>query len=260
MSTIGLTFLGTGTSHGVPVIGCDCDVCRSTDPKNKRTRCSALVESDGHRILIDTSPELRLQVIREGIDRIDAVVYTHAHVDHLFGLDDCRRFNEITGLPLPVYGSASTLDIVRRVFDYAFMPGVQVGGGLPVLELHEISGPFQAAGIEITPVPIRHGRLHILGFRIGDLAYLTDCSSIPDDSIPLLEGLDLLVLGVLRPHPHPTHLSLSEGLDVVGKLRPKRALFTHISHRLDHNETNRLLPTGVELAYDGMRVTMGIHA
>ncbi len=252
-----ITFLGTGTSHGVPMIGCDCDVCRSENPRNKRTRCSALVECGVKRILIDTSPELRLQAIREGIDRIDAIIYTHAHVDHLFGLDDCRRFNEVSGMPIPIYGSESTLNSLRRVFDYAFRPGVQVGGGLPVLELHEISGPFEAAGVEIMPIHIHHGRLPILGFRIGDMAYVTDCSSIPEPSMEQLQGLELMVLGVLRPKPHPTHFSLSEGLEVVGKLKPRRALFTHIAHRLDHEQTNRLLPEGVELAYDGMKVKAG---
>lgn len=249
-----LTFLGTGTSHGIPMVACECEVCLSDDTRNKRTRCSALIEKNGQRLLIDTSPELRLQVTRERIRRIDAIIFTHAHADHLFGLDDCRRFNEATGRPMPIYGSESTLNCIYRVFDYAFRPGVQVGGGLPVLEPREITGPFEAAGMQVLPIPIRHGRLHIFGFRIGDLAYVTDCSSIPDSSKEMLTGLDLLVLGVLRHRPHPTHLSLEQGLEVVRALQPKQALFTHISHKLDHDITNKMLPENVRLAYDGQKV------
>lgn len=251
-----VVFLGTGTSHGVPMIGCDCPVCTSSDPRNTRTRSSVLVESRGARILIDTPPELRVQALREGIRAVDAVLFTHAHADHIFGLDDIRRFNEVSGRPMPCYGPEDALLTVRRAFDYVFVP-TQIGGGKPSLSLIPVVGPFEVAGVEVTPVPVRHGELRIFGYRIGRFAYVTDCSGIPPDSLDLLRDLDTLVLGVLRPEPHETHFSVSEGLAVVEEVRPERALFTHISHRLDHEQTNRALPPSARLAYDGLEITVG---
>lgn len=250
-----VTFLGTGTSHGIPMIACDCAVCRSDDPRNKRTRASALVEVDGASLLIDTPPDFRAQVLRENIRRIDAILFTHAHSDHVFGLDDVRRFNDLSGTVMPCYGSEQTLRTIRRAFQYVFVP-TQVGGGKPALDLIPVRAPFTANGTAITPVQVLHGKLKVLGYRIGDFAYVTDVSCIPDTSMELLRGLDVLVLGVLRPLPHETHFSVDEGLGVVEALRPKSAYFTHIAHKLDHEATNAGLPPHVRLAYDGLQITL----
>jgi len=250
-----VTFLGTGTSHGVPMIGCDCAVCRSDDPKNKRTRASALVEVDGINLLIDTPPDLRSQALRENIRRIDAILFTHAHADHVFGLDDVRRFNDLSGSVMPCYGSEQTLRTIRRTFEYVFVP-TQVGGGKPALDLIPVNAPFAANGVAVTPVQVLHGKLNVLGYRIGDFAYITDVSGIPDASMELLGGLDVLVLGVLRPQPHETNFSVDEGLRVVEALRPKSAYFTHIAHKLDHETTNAALPPHVRLAYDGLQIAL----
>jgi len=249
-----VTFLGTGTSHGIPMIGCDCEVCTSTNPKNHRTRSSVIVEVNEKNLLIDTTPEFRIQILRENIRRIDSVLFTHAHADHIFGLDDIRRFNDLSGTSIYCYGNEETLKTIRRAFDYVFVP-TQIGGGKPSLELVPVDGPFETEGVEIIPIPIMHGRLKILGYRIGDFAYITDCSSLPDSSADLLLNLDTLVLGVLRPQPHETHFSVSEGLAVVEKLQPNRTFFTHISHRLEYRHTNDVLPPNVQLAYDGLQIS-----
>ncbi|MHB9038283.1 MAG: MBL fold metallo-hydrolase [Armatimonadota bacterium] len=248
-----VTFLGTGTSHGVPMIGCDCPVCTSKDSRNKRTRSSVMVEVDGVNLLIDTGPEMRIQVLRESIRRIDSVLFTHAHADHIFGLDDIRRFNDLSGRSMPCYGSDETLEYVRKAFDYAFT-ATQIGGGLPRIELVQVDGPFDALGVRVTPVPIFHGRMSILGYRIGDFAYVTDCSRIPHSSEELLHDLDTLVLGVIRHEPHETHFCVSQALAIVQDLKPRRVFFTHIAHKLDHNHTNRALPPDVQLAYDGLKI------
>lgn len=250
-----ITFLGTGTSHGIPMIGCDCPVCRSDDPRNNRTRASVLVEADGANLLIDTGPELRIQAIREDIRRVDAVLFTHAHADHVFGLDDVRRFNDLSGRAMPCYGSAETLTSVRRAFEYVFVP-TQAGGGKPALDLVPVDASFVVGGVPIEPIPVLHGQLQVLGYRIGGFAYVTDVSCIPESSMALLGGLDVLVLGVLRPQPHETHFSVGEGLEIVERLRPKSAFFTHIAHKLDHEATNATLPGHVRLAYDGLRITL----
>lgn len=250
-----VTFLGTGTSHGVPMIGCDCPVCRSDDPKDKRTRSSVLVESLGTTLLIDTTPELRIQVLREDVRHIDAVLFTHAHADHVFGLDDVRRFNDLSGRSMPCYGNPETLATIRRAFEYVFVP-TQIGGGKPTLDLIPVEQEFSVNGVTVQPVKVMHGMLHILGYRIGGFAYLTDVSRIPEHSIELLADLDVLVLGVIRHQPHETHFCLPEGLETVEKLQPKRAFFTHIAHKLGHQETNAALPPHVRLAYDGLQVTL----
>ncbi len=252
-----LTFLGTGTSHGIPVIGCDCPVCRSANPRNHRYRPSVLVEWRGRVILIDTPPELRLQLLRADVRHLDALLYTHTHADHLFGLDDVRIFNARTGAALPVFGSRRTLESLRRQFFYVFEDG-PVAGGKPSLDLNEISPldrPFVAATLPVQPIPVMHGPTPVLGFRFADVAYVTDTNHIPDASLDLLRGLDVLVLDALRDRPHPTHFSLSEALAVVERLAPRRTYFTHVCHDLEHDETNRHLPPGVELAYDGLTVT-----
>jgi len=235
------------------MIGCKCAVCTSPDPRNRRTRTSALFESGGRHILIDTTPELRVQCLASSVERVDAVLFTHAHADHIFGLDDIRRFNEIKRGSIPCYGSADTLATIRKAFEYIFVP-TQAGGGKPRIELQEVTAPFEAAGLPVVPIPILHGRLPIFGYRIGSLAYVTDCSEVPKSSKGLLRGLDVLVLGVLRRRPHETHFNLEEGVRLALELGARRTYFVHMSHGLDHEETTRELPPGIELAYDGLVV------
>jgi phosphoribosyl 1,2-cyclic phosphate phosphodiesterase len=250
------TFLGTGTSHGVPMIGCRCGTCTSGDHRDQRLRPSVLLEVEsGPALLVDTSPDLRGQALRYDVRRIDAVLFTHPHADHLLGLDEIRRYNSLQRAAIPCYGDPDTLREVRRVFAYAFEPRQQ-GGGVPRLELMPVTGPFDVAGTRVTPVPVLHGQLPIYGYRVGGFAYLTDCSSIPDASWSLLDGLDVLVLDALRHVPHPTHFTVAQALDVVARVRPRRALFTHIAHDLRHAETSAALPPGVELAYDGLVVPL----
>jgi phosphoribosyl 1,2-cyclic phosphate phosphodiesterase len=207
-------------------------------------------------LLVDTPPELRLQLVRAGATRLDALLFTHTHADHVFGLDDVRVFNQRGGRALPVFGSAESLASIRRQFAYAFTE-TQLGGGKPQLDLREIrpiDRPFQIDGAEVQPIPVFHGALTVLGFRFGNLAYVTDTNRITPESLALLDGLDVLVLDALRYHPHPTHFSVSEALEVVDRLRPKRTYFTHICHDLEHWATNAQLPEGVELAYDDLVV------
>jgi phosphoribosyl 1,2-cyclic phosphate phosphodiesterase len=249
------TFLGTGTSVGIPVLGCDCPTCTSADPRNNRYRCSVLITTPAGRILIDTPPELRLQLLREHVGLVHAVLLTHYHADHLFGLDDVRLFPKRLGGPLPLYCTAETEEKVRQAFAYAFAPGVEALplGMVPHLRIVRIGRePFEVLGERVVPVPLEHAHYHVLGFRFDDVAYCTDVSRIPDESWPLLEGLRVLVLDALRPKPHPAHFSLDEALDVIARLRPERAYLTHMGHELEHAETNRRLPPGVELAYDGL--------
>ena len=237
------------------MIGCDCDTCRSTDPRDKRWRASVYVETDdGHALLVDAGPDIRAQALTFNVRRVDAIIFTHGHADHIMGLDDVRRFNAIQQRPMPCFGDAATLNDLRRTFFYVFDPSTPRGGGVPQLELFRIVGPFCVGRQEIVPVPIFHGQRQILGLRMGNFAYLTDCSRIPDESWPLLEGLDLLVLDALREAPHPTHLSLSEAVDVTRRIAPRRACFTHMCHNLRHGDTCAKLPHGMELAYDGLVV------
>jgi len=249
-----VTFLGTGTSHGVPEIGCRCPTCTSPDPRDQRLRPSILIElTNGRALLVDTAPDFRTQALRFGVSRVDAVLFTHPHADHLLGLDEIRRFNTLQGCAIPCYGDPDTIVEVRRVFAYAFDPR-QVGGGVPQLELRPVTGPFPVAGTVVTPVPVLHGQLPIYGYRLGSFAYLTDCSAIPDDSWLLLDGVRILVIDALRHKPHPTHFTVAQALDVVARVRPERALLTHIAHDLGHAATSGGLPPGVELAYDGLIV------
>jgi phosphoribosyl 1,2-cyclic phosphate phosphodiesterase len=253
------TFLGTGTSVGVPMVGCACPVCKSTNPKNKRYRSSVFIEAPGGNLLIDTSPELRLQLVRENFLSVHAVAYTHYHVDHLFGLDDLRIFPMLNKAPLPIYCADDTEEVIRRAFSYAFHPGNDElpAGMLPKLEFRRIAEePFEAVGERITPIPFTHGRFNVLGFRIGDVAYCTDVSGVPDRSWPLLEGLDVLVLDALRPgKPHPSHFSIEQAVDVIQKVKAKRGLLTHMSHSIDYDVISHSLPGNVSLAYDGLKFT-----
>ena len=251
-----LIVLVSGGSIGVPVIGCECAVCTSTDPKNSRTRPSVLLQLPAGNILIDTSPELRIQLVRERIPLVHAVLYTHYHVDHLFGLDDVRLFPRKLGHPLPLYCTDEVEEVIRRTFSYAFDPSADLHPAniLPKLDFRRIAAdPFEVLGLPITPIPLIHGRFNCLGFRVGDLAYCTDVSEIPAASWPLLEGLDTLILDAVRPGPDlPSHFGLESALEVIDKLKPKRAYLTHLSHGMDPAKI--ALPPGVELAWDGLRV------
>jgi phosphoribosyl 1,2-cyclic phosphate phosphodiesterase len=247
-----LRFLGTGTSHGVPAIQCRCAVCTSPDPRNRRARCAVVVSDGARTVLIDTPPELRQQAIRFHLERVDAVLFTHSHADHIFGLDDIRRFNDLQRQDMPCYGSAETLADIERAFSYVFRE-TQAGGGKPRLCLEPIPpGPFTAAGIHVEAIPILHGRLPVYAYRFGTFAYVTDVSEIPPASRERLRGLETVVLGALRHRPHPTHFSVAEALAAVEDLAPQRAFFTHMAHDLDHRATDDGLPPGVRLAYDGL--------
>ena len=252
---IRLLFLGSGTSYGVPMIGCDCDVCRSGDPRNTRTRASVLIRAGDAAILIDSSTDLRAQALGCGLAEIDAVLYTHSHADHLHGIDDLRSFSGRRRQPLPAYGDAQTVEFIRRNYAYIFNDaGFRLGWGIPRLELHVIDGPTDVAGVRVLPVPILHGRRTILGFRVGRLAYLTDCSGIPESSMPLLEGLHTLVLDGLRLRPHPTHFNIAQALAAIETIGPERAYLTHLTHNVDHAAVEAALPARVRLAYDGLEL------
>jgi phosphoribosyl 1,2-cyclic phosphate phosphodiesterase len=235
------------------MIGCRCAVCRSPDPRDARLRPSVLVRlAGGTALLVDTSTDLRLQALTYGVDRVDAVLCTHPHADHVFGLDEVRRFNALQKQPMPLYADARTLGELRRIFDYAFAAVPAAGGGVPRLAPHEVTGPFELGGATVVPVPIRHGRQTILGYRIGRFAYLTDCSGIPETSAGLLGDLDVLVLGALRDRPHPTHFSLAEAIEAAARIGAHRTFFTHMCHDLGHASTMARLPAGCALAYDGL--------
>lgn len=251
-----LTVLGSGTSMGVPTIGCDCTVCTSTDPRDRRTRPSVMVQWDGHTVLIDTTPDFREQAIRERINKIDAVLYTHGHADHILGLDDVRplSFPRVTGGgKIPLFATESTAQVLRHVFRYIF-EGDYKYGGLAQVELRDVNGPIEIGGVNFTPLTVNHGDFPIEAYRFGSAAYLTDFSSVPDETMRQLEGLDILFLDALRHHPHPTHSSVEQSLKIVEQLKPKRAFFTHISHDLPHEQTNASLPGNVRLSHDGLKL------
>lgn len=235
------------------MIGCDCAVCRSTDPRDKRLRPSIFVDvEDGPRILVDTSPDLRQQVLTHRISRIDAILYTHSHADHILGMDDVRRYNTLQGGVIPAYANAEAWEVIYKTFYYVFDGLPRLGGGIPMIEPHEVTGPFCVGPVRIVPVPLWHGRLPILGFRFGNFAYLTDCNRIPEESFALLGDLDTLVLDALRDEPHDTHFTVAEALHIVQRIAPRRTYLTHMTHDLGHAATSARLPAGVELAYDGL--------
>ncbi len=235
------------------MIGCSCSVCTSSDPHNKRFRPSILVEHEGRCILVDTTPELRLQALTFGVTRVDAVLITHTHADHIFGMDELRRFNDLMGCDIPVYGDERSLADIRRIYEYVFVP-TQQGGGTPRIRLEAMPERMRLFGLDVSALPVFHGMLPILAYRFNDCAYVTDVSRIPDDTMEKLTGLDVLILDTVRPKPHETHFGLNQALDVVAALRPRRTFFTHLSHKYDHEETNRRLPDNVRLAYDGLVV------
>ena len=252
-----LTVLGSATSVGVPVIGCRCPVCQSTDPRDKRTRPSILLRYNDHAVVIDTGPDFRAQALREKMDRLDAVLFTHAHADHVLGLDDIRPFNEQGAKTIPIYANRPAMDGLRRIFQYVF-DGNYGWGGVPLIDAHLMTAPVELFGLEFVPIRVRHGYLEVFGFRFGNIAYLTDYNEIPETSAKLLRGVDILFLDALRHAPHPTHMTVAEALKEVERLGPKRAYFTHIAHDLGHEETNRQLPEHVRLCFDGMQLEVEI--
>jgi len=252
-----VTLLGSGTSQGVPMIGCRCAVCQSADPRDKRTRSSIYLAAPQASILVDTTPDLRQQALRENLDHLDAVLFTHPHADHIMGFDDLRRFCEIQGGPLPIYGSAETLGQVERIFHYAFNPRNKVPGYVHVLP-HVITGPFELGGIEITPLPVPHGAVSTLGFlfsRAGRrlLAYLSDCASVPEPVRALISGVEVLIIDGLRDKPHPTHLTVAGAVEAALAIGAQRSFITHLTHEKCHADRLRDLPAGIEVAYDGMK-------
>lgn len=249
-----LRFLGTGTSMGIPVIGCRCAVCTSEDPRNRRTRTSALIQVAGQQILIDAGPDFRAQALAVGLSHLDAVLLTHSHFDHVAGLDDLRPLT-FHGTPMPIYGSPRTLNDVRERFAYAFAE-TSLGSTRPSIDLVPIEAPFQIGSVQICPLEVLHGTWTITGYRIGGLGYVTDASAIPPASWELLQGLDVLVLNALRYEPHPTHFSVEQALAVIADLRPRRAYLVHMTHGIDHVQTNVRLPPEVELAYDGLEIVI----
>jgi phosphoribosyl 1,2-cyclic phosphate phosphodiesterase len=250
-------FLGTGTSVGVPVIGCECAVCTSSNPRNNRMRSSAIVHMPAGSILIDTTPEMRLQLLREKIAKVHAVLYTHYHVDHLYGMDDLRIVAKNLGEAVPIHCTEEVEGIIKSVFPYVFrpIPSDMPAHSVPKLELKRIDAkPFTVLGQKIIPIPLIHSRFNVFGFRFDDLAYCTDVSEIPPASWKLLEGVQTLVIDALRFENHPAHLTLNQALDIIEKLKPRRAYLTHMSHDLDYDTLNTELPPGVQMAYDGLRI------
>lgn len=250
-----LEFLGTGTSNGVPEIGCKCAVCASRDPRNRRLRSSVLIRSGGNNILIDTTPDLRIQALTHNVERVDAVLFTHHHADHIFGIDDLRKFNSVLGKALPCYLAAQTKEAIEQTFSYIFEPNPQFQSYIPQLELHVINGEFLVDGTEIVPIEVYHGGMEVLGFRIGGMAYLTDCNHIPERSKRMLADLDILILDALRPSYHVSHFSLNDAIREARDIRARETYFTHIAHDMDHEEIDSALPEGIHLAYDGLILT-----
>lgn len=257
-----VTVLGSATSMGVPTIGCDCEVCRSTDPKDRRTRPSVMVEWETHRIIIDSGPDFREQALREGINRLDAVLYTHGHADHILGLDDLRPLTyprATGGGRVPLYARAETSHILQSVFKYVFDENYKYGG-IARVELREITSQFELLGLKVLPIPVMHGDAEIIGYRIGSFAYLTDFSEIPENSLAMLDGVELVFLDALRHEPHPTHSTVANSLKLAERIGAAKTFFTHISHNLGHEATNNTLPDNVRLAYDGLRIEIDLES
>jgi phosphoribosyl 1,2-cyclic phosphate phosphodiesterase len=254
-----MTILGCGTSTGVPVIGCKCKVCRSRNPKNQRLRCSAWLQINGKNLLVDTSTDFRTQALTHKIPKVDAVLYTHPHADHIHGIDELRCYNFIYGEPIPVYGNAWTCSELSLKFPYIFRPGPVEGGGIPQLTLNEIQPAAESIdiqGISVVPIVVPHGSRETLGYRFDSVAYVTDCSYIPSSSLDRLKGLSVLVLDCVRIRPHRTHLNLDQALEVISQVCPKKAYLTHLGHEFDYAYWTKKLPKGVALAYDGLKIRL----
>lgn len=246
-----ITILGCGSSTGAPVLFCTCKTCKSKNPKNNRLRASVVIQAKDKVFLIDTSPDLRMQAMRAKLGWIDAVLYTHDHADHVHGLDELRTFNYIMSKAISCYGNKSTISALRKKFSYIFT-NTQEGGGKPVIDLHEIQKPFKVHGIKIIPLEIMHGKISILGFRINNVAYITDCSYIPEKTYKYLKGLDVLVMDCLRYTAHPTHVNVEESLKIVKRINAQKTVLTHMTHELEYENFKKSLPKNVEPAFDGM--------
>lgn len=253
--SMNIVLLGTGTSTGVPMLGCTCEVCRSSDPRDRRTRCSALISWRERQILIDTATDLHHQALRHGLGRVDAVLYTHAHADHLHGIDDLRAFNMVNRESIPIFALPATIDHIRHNFSYIFDTEPE-GGFRPRLDAWNVGGPFSLFGLPIEPIPLQHGPGTACGYRIGSFAYLTDCNGVPEASRQRLNGLDVLVLDGLRFRPHPTHFTIDEAVELARRVGARRTLLTHICHEVSHARDSRQLPPGIELAYDGQHFSL----
>ncbi|MBR9978747.1 MAG: MBL fold metallo-hydrolase [Bacteroidetes bacterium] len=258
---VSLLILGSGTSQGVPAIGCTCDTCHSDDLRDRRLRPSALFLAGDKKFLIDTSSDFRQQMLRSSTHRIDAVLYTHHHFDHIGGLDDLRQYNFLQGGAMRIYGLQETLDELRITFRYAFGSAMQEGGGLPSADLHVVDqdSPLQIDDVTVTPIPVMHGNMPVLGYRIGNIAYLTDTNNIPASSYALLKDLDVLILDALRHTPHPTHFTLGQAIETAHRIGARRTFFTHIAHNIQHERDSRLLPETMEFSYDGLLITSETH-
>jgi phosphoribosyl 1,2-cyclic phosphate phosphodiesterase len=248
--------LGCGSSAGTPAIGCGCATCTSTDPRNKRSRASSVISAGGLNFLIDSGPDLRSQALREGLSKVDAVLYTHQHADHMNGIDDLRGFCYVNKAAMPVFGSDYTMKDIETRFHYTTLPPGP-GWELPSLQTTRVDGPFCHRGVEITPIPVLHGRWPVLGYRIGPVAYLTDVSEIPESSFPLLEGLDLLLLDCLRNKPHHTHFGYEQSIAAAQRIGARRTVLIHMTHELEYHALSARVPTGIEVGYDGMRLRVG---
>ncbi len=258
MAELSITFLGTGTSQGIPFVACDCAVCRSDDPHDRRLRSSILVESEKIVFLVDTTPDFRAQALRHNLRRLDAVVYTHSHMDHIAGFDDLRRFCELSARPMPIHASPDTMADLRKIFYYAFN-GQQASPTYVQAEPHEINGPFRLGDVEVIPAEVPHGRMTVYGYifsREGRklTAYFSDCHHVPSEIVAQIRDIPVLIIDTLRHKPHPSHLSLGEALAIAADVRAGRTLLTHIGHELGHETTNAILPPEVRLAYDGLRI------
>lgn len=252
-----ITVLGSGTSSGVPTVGCSCPTCTSEDPRDNRMRTSIWVQSLGTSLIVDTSNDFRTQCLRAGVRRLDGVVYTHHHFDHIAGFDDIRAFNFVQREPMRIYGMPETLGNLRRIFDYAFNEGGPRENSAPVVHTHEVlDDPFTVGSIPLQPIELTHGRMRVNGYRIGSFAYCTDCNGISTHGRELLEGIDVLILDALRPTPHPTHFTIEEAVDNAMQIGARMTYLTHIAHDLKHEDANRSLPSGIELAYDGLEIDL----
>lgn len=251
------TLLGTGTSTGVPTVSCTCETCTSDDPRDKRLRCSLLIESEKSTVVIDTSADFRQQMLKHKVAKIDGIVYTHYHFDHIGGFDDLRAYNFTSRKYVQLYLNKETYSKIEETFSYAFGNATQIGGGIPQVNINLIErDDFSIGDIDLKIIPLMHGKMEVFGFRIGNFAYCTDCNYISEESMEKLQGLDVLILDALRYHKHPTHFTVDESLEIVKKLKPKQTYFTHIAHQIKHSDLEPRLPEGVNIGFDGLDIEL----